>query len=133
MRVLKGEFGKKGYQTVYSFTLINDNGMEISCINYGCIITKIMTPDHYGNFENVVIGHNSLDKYLSDSYFLGAIIGRVAGRIRARTFELDGKAYTLANNENNNHLHGGTKGFNQVLWDAESFENEQEIGCVFSI
>lgn len=132
MKVLKEEFGKKDQQTVYSYTLVNDNGMEISCINYGCIITKIITPDKDGNFENIVLGYESLDEYIKDTYFLGAVIGRVAGRIQAGIFELDGRTYTLAKNENNNHLHGGLKGFNRVIWDAQAFENEQEVGVRFS-
>lgn len=132
MKVLKEEYGKTGNKPVYSYTLVNDNGMEISCINYGCIITKILAPDYEGNYENVVLGYNSLEEYLSDSYFLGAIIGRVSGRIKAGTFELDGETFCLAKNDNNNHLHGGINGFNRIVWDAESFQNEQEIGVRFS-
>ena len=132
MKVLKEEFGRKDNQTVFLFNLINDHGVEIGCINYGCIITKIITPDKYGNFENVVIGYDTLNEYENDTYFLGAAIGRVAGRIKAGSFDLNGQTYTLAKNENNNHLHGGNKGFNQIVWDSEVIFNEQEIGVRFT-
>jgi aldose 1-epimerase len=131
MKALKEECGQIDQKNVYSFTLVNDHGVKISCINYGCIITKVITPDREGNCENIVIGYDTLDEYLTDTYFLGAAIGRIAGRIKAGSFELDGKAYELAKNENNNHLHGGMKGFNRVVWDAEVIEKEQEIGVRF--
>jgi aldose 1-epimerase len=110
MKILKEDFGFTDQKNVYSFTLINDQGVKISCINYGCIITKMITPDREGNCENIVLGYNTLDEYLSDSYFLGAAVGRIAGRIKAGSFELDGKTYQLAKNENGNHLHGGWYG-----------------------
>lgn len=132
MKVVKEEFGSKDNQTVFLFNLINNYGVEIGCINYGCIITKIITPDKDGNFENIVVGYDTLNEYEKDSYFLGAAIGRVAGRIKAGSFELDGHTYSLAQNENNNHLHGGIKGFNQVIWDAEIIESEQEAAVRFT-
>lgn len=132
MNILKEHFGKKDNQTVHQYTIINDHGVEISCINYGCIITKINVPDRNGNYENIVAGYDSLEDYVTDSYFLGAAIGRVSGRIKAASFELDGQTFSLAKNENNNHLHGGIKGFNQIIWDAEVLENEQEAAVRFS-
>jgi aldose 1-epimerase len=132
MRVVKEEFGRVNDQTVFLFHLINDQGVEVGCINYGCIITNVITPDKNGNFENIVVGYNTLKEYVEDSYFLGAAIGRVAGRIKGGSFELDDKPYSLAKNENSNHLHGGINGFNQRLWDAEIIEREQEIGVQFS-
>ena len=132
MKVVKEEFGSKDNQTVFLFNLINNHGVEIGCINYGCIITKIITPDKDGNFENIVVGYDTLNEYEKDSYFLGAAIGRVAGRIKGGSFELDGHTYSLAQNENKNHLHGGIKGFNQVIWDAEIIESEQEAAVRFT-
>lgn len=132
MKILKEDFGSIDQKSVYSFTLVNDQDVRISCINYGCIITKIITPDREGNYENIVLGYTTLDEYLSDSYFLGATIGRIAGRIKAGSFELDGKTYQLAKNENGNHLHGGIKGFNRSVWDAETIENDHEVGVQFS-
>lgn len=81
MKVNKEHFGQISGKTVDIYTLINDSGMSVSCITLGCIITKILTPDRNGEFENVVIGYDSIDEYLEDSYYLGAAIGRFAGRI----------------------------------------------------
>ncbi|MDN3017117.1 galactose mutarotase [Paenibacillus sp. BSR1-1] len=122
MKVIHESFGQIDHQTVSSFTMVNDNGVEVTAINYGCIITKIVVPDKNGNYENVVLGHDSLNDYLKDPYFLGAVVGRVGGRIKGGSFELDGQNYTLAKNDGNNHLHGGIKGFDKVVWDAEVME-----------
>ncbi|SHS67137.1 aldose 1-epimerase [Mycobacteroides abscessus subsp. abscessus] len=132
MKVVKESFGRIHEKTVDVYTLENDHGMSVSCITLGCIITKIMTPDRGGTLENVVIGYDSVDAYLSDSYYLGAVIGRFAGRIAGASFELDGKMYPLAKNNNGNHLHGGLKGFDKVIWDAEVIEHEGEAGVQFS-
>ncbi|WP_223589050.1 aldose epimerase family protein [Neobacillus bataviensis] len=122
MKVIHESFGQIDHQTVLSFTLVNDNGVEVTAINYGCIITKIVVPDKNGNYENVVLGHDSLNDYLKDPYFLGAVVGRVGGRIKGGSFKLDGQSYTLAKNDGNNHLHGGIKGLDKVVWDAEVME-----------
>ncbi|MBO0958699.1 galactose mutarotase [Neobacillus sp. MM2021_6] len=123
MSVIQESFGQLGHQPVYSFTMVNDHGVEVTAINYGCIITKMMVPDQQGNYENIVLGHDTLDEYVNDPYFLGAVVGRVAGRIKGGSFELDGTPFTLARNENKNHLHGGVRGFDKVVWDAEIVED----------
>ncbi|WP_226642939.1 aldose epimerase family protein [Mesobacillus subterraneus] len=128
MEVLKEKFGQFGSQPVHSFTLTNEHGMEVTAINYGCIITKINVPDRDGKFENVVLGHDTLDEYVNDPYFLGAVVGRVAGRLKGGSFELDGKHFTLVQNDNSNHLHGGLKGFDKVVWDAKIIDD----GVLFS-
>ncbi|MBT2734007.1 aldose epimerase family protein [Bacillus sp. ISL-7] len=122
MKVIHDTFGQIDNQTVSSFTLVNDHGVEVTAINYGCIITKIVVQDKYGNYENIVLGHDSLNDYVHDPYFLGAVVGRVGGRIKGGSFELDGNTYTLAKNDGNNHLHGGLRGFDKVVWDAEILE-----------
>ncbi|WP_066054363.1 aldose epimerase family protein [Robertmurraya korlensis] len=132
MKVVKEFFGHINEETVDLYTLENDHGMSVSCMTLGCIITKIMTPDRDGTLENVVIGYDSVDEYLTDSYYLGAVIGRFAGRIAGASFELDGVTYPLAKNNNGNHLHGGLKGFDKVIWDAEVIEREGEAGVQFS-
>jgi aldose 1-epimerase len=131
MKVIQASFGQIDNQNVNSFTLINDHGIEITTINYGCIITKIITPDKHGNYENIVLGYDTLEEYLKNNSFFGAVCGRVAGRIKAGAFELDGQSYSLAKNDNGNHLHGGIKGFDKVLWDAVIIENKHEIGVQF--
>lgn len=104
---------------VDSFTLRNKNGMSITAINYGGIITSICVPDKNGVCENVVLGYNDLKSYLSDNYYLGAIIGRCANRIDNAQFILDGKQYNLAKNDGTNSLHGGKKGFNTKWWNIQ--------------
>jgi aldose 1-epimerase len=132
MKVIQEKWAEIDQQPVISFTMINDHGMEVTCINYGCIITKIVTPDKDENYENVVLGFDQFDPYVTNSSYFGAVIGRVAGRIQNACFELDGKTYTLCKNENNNHLHGGVKGFHRVLWNAVAVEKEEEVGVQFS-
>ncbi|MFC0027642.1 aldose epimerase family protein [Neobacillus cucumis] len=123
MKIIQESFGQIDNQTVFSYTLVNDHGLEVTAINYGCIITKIVAPDRNKNFENIVLGYDTLNEYVKDSSYLGAIAGRVAGRIKDGSFELDGTEYLLAKNDHGNHLHGGIKGFNKVFWDAEIIED----------
>jgi aldose 1-epimerase len=123
MTVLQESFGQIGSQPVYSFTLKNDRGLTVTAINYGCIITEINVPDQEGNYENIVLGHDTIEEYLTDPYFLGAVVGRVAGRIKGASFELDGKTYTLAKNDHRNHLHGGVKGFDKVVWNSKILDD----------
>lgn len=132
MKVLNGDFGEIDGQTVRDFTIENDNGMAVKCINYGCIITEILVPDKDGQLENIVLGFDSMGEYLEHSPYFGAVVGRVAGRIKNGEFELDGKKYILPKNENPNHIHGGPKGFSHVLWDAEVIEHSDEAGITFS-
>ncbi len=102
------------------YTLTNKNGVEIEITNYGGIVTSIRVPDINGEFDNVVLGFDSLKKYIGDNDpFLGALIGRYGNRIADASFTLDGTEYQLAANDGDNHLHGGETGYNDVLWDAE--------------
>lgn len=110
------------------YTLTNDKNMSISVLNYGGIITKIMVPDRYGMKENVVLGYKNYKDYESNPNYFGALIGRVAGRIQDATFTLNNKSYSLEKNNGENHQHGGSDGFHQVIWDVESFQLEDKIG-----
>jgi len=101
------------------FTLSNEQNVKVSITNYGGIVTSIRTPDKNGTMENVVLGFDSLEPYLDGTPYFGAIIGRYGNRIANGRFELNGTEYTLATNDGENHLHGGLKGFDKVLWDAE--------------
>ncbi|MHC1762574.1 MAG: aldose epimerase family protein [Negativicutes bacterium] len=117
---------------VYEYTLKNANGLEVSCLDYGCAVTKIMTPDRGGNFENIVLGFQDLAAYEKNPIFAGVVVGRVAGRIKGAKFELDGKTHILTCNEGENQLHGGMKGFHKVLWNAEIIDQEKETTLQFS-
>jgi len=107
-------------QDVQLVTLKNDNGIEVKITNYGGTVTSILAPDAEGNFENIVLGFDDLDKYLAGTPYFGALIGRYGNRIAEGKFTLDGEAYQLDVNDGENHLHGGVKGFDKVLWDIES-------------
>jgi len=101
------------------YILANKNGLEMSVTNYGAIIVSLHVRDRDGKLTDVVLGHNNIDEYLSsEEPYFGAVCGRVANRIAKGRFTLDGKEYQLAINNGPNHLHGGLKGFNAVVWDA---------------
>ena len=106
-------------EVVEQYTLQNSEGMEVKIITYGGRITSLTAPDKKGDFENVVLGFGSLEQYLEDNPFFGALIGRYGNRIAQGKFTLDEEEYTLAQNDGENHLHGGEKGFDQVIWTAE--------------
>ncbi|MFZ7943370.1 aldose epimerase family protein [Neobacillus sp. 19] len=131
MKLVDKVFGLYAGEPVIEYSLVNDSGMTVSFLNYGCVITEIIVPDRHGNFENVVLGFDELEDYLELSPYFGAVVGRVAGRIKGAGFELDGKEYLLAENEHPNHLHGGRKGFSSVIWQAEKIETEQAVGVKF--
>ncbi|PKR83785.1 aldose epimerase family protein [Heyndrickxia camelliae] len=132
MDISKANFGILDGQEVIAFTLVNDSGMSVTCLNYGCIITKILVPDRYGKMENVVLGFDSVEEYLQHSPYFGAVVGRVAGRIKGASFELDGESFQLTANEHGNHIHGGIKGFSHVIWEAADFQEDGEIGIVLT-
>ncbi|WP_462413094.1 aldose epimerase family protein [Neobacillus sp. Marseille-QA0830] len=132
MKIDNQVFGQYDGQPVIEYSLTNDSGMTVSCLNFGCVITKILAPDREGNVENVVLGFDNMEDYLKWSPYFGAVVGRVAGRIQGASFELEGKTYHLTLNEGENHLHGGKKGFNSVIWQAEPIQDEQAVGVQFS-
>jgi aldose 1-epimerase len=119
MRAIKETFGEFEGKKVDLHTLKNAHGMEVKITNYGGIVTSIKVPDKNNKFDDVVLGFNNLKDYLGNNPFFGAVIGRYANRIGNAKFILEGKEYTLAKNNWANTLHGGVKGFDKVLWDAE--------------
>ena len=106
-------------QAVEIFTLTNASGIELKAIGYGGIITSLRVPDRNGKLDDIVLGFDRLDDYLKDHPFFGAIIGRYGNRIARGQFTLGGRAYKLATNNPPNHLHGGNKGFDKVMWKVE--------------
>ncbi|MFC0473321.1 aldose epimerase family protein [Halalkalibacter kiskunsagensis] len=132
MRITKEPFGQLQGTNVNAYTLMNNQGFQVTALDYGCIITKIIAPDKDGNLENVVLGFDSLGEYQEHSPYFGAVIGRVAGRINKGEFELNGKSYTLPQNDGKNHLHGGNVGFDKVIWNTQIIEREDEVGLKFN-
>ena len=119
MTVTKRVFGTgPNGEEVYLYTLRNNHGVEVSITNYGGAITSILAPDRNGVFGDVVLGYDTLDDYMKNPRYLSALIGRFANRIDRGRFSLDGVEYQLAQNNGENHLHGGPKGFDKRVWNA---------------
>lgn len=112
-------WGTADGKPVMLYTLTNVNGTKVKITNYGGTVTSWVTKDKAGNMSDVVMGYDSLAPYLQASPYFGAIIGRYGNRIAKGSFTLDGKTFKLAANDGPNHLHGGTKGFDKVVWDAQ--------------
>ena len=112
---------------IYSFTLKNKRGVEVKILNFGGIITSIKTPDKRGRIENITLGYDSLQHYIDDNSYLGAIIGRYGNRIANGKFILGDTLYTLAKNNPPNHLHGGYMGFDKMIWKATSKINKDSV------
>lgn len=106
-------------QEVQEYTLKNEQGMQVSVINYGGRITHLIAPDKNGTFADVVVGFDSLPQYQKENPYFGALIGRYGNRIANGKFSLDGKEYQLPINNSPNSLHGGDKGFDKVFWQIE--------------
>lgn len=115
-------------ETVTQYVMRNANGMEVSIITFGGIITSLKVPDKNGVIGDVVLGYDSLQPYVDDQYYLGALIGRYGNRIGGATFTLDGKSYSLDANDGKNHLHGGYQGFNKKNWHATAFQKGKTLG-----
>jgi len=114
--------------TLYSFT--NGSGLEVSIMNYGGIVTHLKVPDKDGVVEDVVLGFDRLADYEAGSPYFGALVGRYGNRIAQGKFTLNGTEYTLAKNNGENSLHGGLKGFDKVVWDAETFNSSDGAGLI---
>ena len=118
--VTRAAFGKLADGTaVESYTLRNAHGVEVKAITYGAIITSLRVPDRAGKFGDIVLGHDDLAGYVDKPAYFGAVVGRYGNRIAKGRFTLDGKTYTLATNNGPNHLHGGVRGFDKVVWKAD--------------
>lgn len=125
---------RKDFQTVVDgkntdlFVLKNKNGLEMTVTNYGARVVEFFAPDRSGNFEDIVLGHDNIDKYVNftGERFLGATIGRFGNRIADGRFTLDGVDYQLTINDGPNSLHGGEKGFDRVVWDTKQI-NPQKL------
>jgi len=109
---------------IYEYTLKNDSGVSVSIINYGGIITSIRAPDSNGKEGDIVLGFDNLDGYLKGHPYFGALIGRHGNRIAKGKFKLDDLEFNLATNNGPNHLHGGIKGFDKVVWNVEVQEDK---------
>jgi aldose 1-epimerase len=119
-------------QDVTAYTLTNDNNITATLIDYGAILVSLETPDRDGDTADIVLGCDTVDCYATKSPYFGATIGRYANRIAGGKFSIDGTEYTLVQNNGPNHLHGGTLGYDKVVWSAEEVEVEDGVGVTFS-
>ncbi len=120
-------FGTVDGQQVDIYTLKNSSGMTVKIMTYGGIIQSIEVPDRKGRFDNVTLGFDNLDDYVTSSPYFGSITGRYANRIAEGKFTLDGVEYQLATNNGPNHLHGGVKGFDKRVWDATEVVRKNSV------
>ena len=117
----KAYYGSIGTDSVFQFTLKNAKGTEVKILNYGGAVTNILVADKNGQMGDVVLGFDSLPGYIqTGNPYFGCLVGRYANRIANGKFSLEGKTYTLAGNNDGNHLHGGLKGFDKVIWNVDA-------------
>jgi aldose 1-epimerase len=129
----KISFGKTTEGTeVFLYALHNKNGMEARITNYGGIVVSLVVPDRAGKTADIVLGFDSLASYIKDSPYFGSLIGRYGNRIWHGTFELNGASYKLATNNGANHLHGGVKGFDKVVWSVDEQQSKPGESLVLS-
>lgn len=129
----KSVFGKLADGTpVELYTLTNAKGIVAKVMTYGAVMTELDVPDRNGKISDITLGFDNLEQYTGEHPYFGSTIGRVANRIAKGKFTLDGKDYTLAVNNGVNALHGGIKGFNRVIWQAEPIQGKKEVSVKFS-
>jgi aldose 1-epimerase len=128
-KIEKQPFGKTENLTpVDLYTLTNDKGVEARITTYGGIVVSLKVPDRNARLGDVVLGYENLEGYLTSSSYFGALIGRYGNRIAKGSFQLGGTPYQLAQNNGDNHLHGGVVGFDKVIWKAKELWGEDEVG-----
>ncbi len=129
MSITKADFGTtKDGQKADLYTLTNANGLVAKITNYGGTVTELWVPDRDGKLGDILLGFDNVKDYEEKSPYFGCLIGRYGNRIGKGKFTLDGKEYTLAANNDENHLHGGLKGFDKVVWDAEPVKSSSSVG-----
>jgi aldose 1-epimerase len=126
---MKSKFGKMpDGREVELYTLTNASGMKARIMTYGAILVSLEVPDRNSKLGDITLGYDTLDGYIKESPYFGAIVGRYANRIARGRFTLNGVEYRLATNDGKNHLHGGDRGFDKVIWNAEPVKQEGAIG-----
>ncbi|AKL97312.1 aldose 1-epimerase Mro [Clostridium aceticum] len=128
MDIFQTQIGVYKDQDVMAYTMVNDHGMTVEVLNLGGIITKILTPDQQGRYENVVLAYENIEDFYINPVYFGAIIGRTAGRIANGFVEIEGVSYKLYINNNKNTLHGGKEGFHLKMWEVKTMIDETSVG-----
>jgi len=130
--ITEAPYGTVGGKEVKLYTLKNKNGLVLKVTNYGGIVTELHTPDKAGKMADIVLGYDKLDDYVKATPYFGAVIGRVANRIKNAQFSLEGKTFKLDANNDKNILHGGKVGWDKVIWTAEPSETPDGPSIKFS-
>jgi len=125
-------YGQIAGVPVHRFTLKNAAGGLLRLINYGAAVTELHVPDRHGQLDDVVLGYDTLEGYLQGTGFLGATVGRFANRIRNGRFELDDQKFQLEANDPPHHLHGGARGWDKLLWQAQIVDAAGGASVTFS-
>ncbi len=118
--ITQKDWGTADDKPVHLYTLTNSNGVQVGISDYGGTVTSFIVPDKNGNRQNVVLGFDDIAGYLAKPPYFGATVGRYGNRIAKGKFTLNGQTYNLVTNNGENHLHGGNKGFDKVVWTAGS-------------
>jgi aldose 1-epimerase len=137
LAIEKAPFGTVDGKAVDLYTLTNAKGVEMKVTNYGGTVTSLKVPDKAGQMGDIVLGFNDAAGYVGPAFlkanpYFGAIIGRYGNRIGGAKFTLEGKECTLAKNNGPNNLHGGSKGFDKVIWDAKEIKGKTSVGLEFT-
>ncbi|KAI4356999.1 hypothetical protein L6164_000977 [Bauhinia variegata] len=106
---------------------LRKGNFRLKLTNYGATIISLMVPDKHGNVADVVLGYDDIESYKNDTVYFGCVVGRVANRIGGAQFTLDGKTYKLPANDGKNTLHGGTKGYGDVIWTVKTHKEDSHI------
>ncbi|MES2890666.1 MAG: aldose epimerase family protein [Bacteroidota bacterium] len=125
--ITKAAFGETDGKEVFLYTLTNAKGTQVKITNYGGIVTSWVAADKDGKTSSIVLGFDSLSGYLAKPPYFGALIGRYGNRIAKGKFKLDSTEYTLATNNDANHLHGGNKGFDKVVWESSTSSDSTAV------
>ena len=129
---VQAAWGQTGDGSVEIYTLTNVHGVEARIMTYGATLVSLKAPDRAGHLKNIVLGFDSLEPYLGAKAYYGATVGRYANRIAKARFTLDGKTYQLAANDGPNTLHGGIRGFDKRIWQAEPLAASDGNGVRFT-
>ncbi|MBD9701526.1 galactose mutarotase [Streptomyces sp. ID01-12c] len=125
---MKELFGRLADGTEVHRWSLENGGTRLKVLSYGGIVQSLEVPDAEGRYANVSLGFDTLEKYVADSPYFGALIGRYGNRLAGGRFTLDGEAYELSVNDGANSLHGGADGFDKVVWQVEPFARDSEVG-----
>lgn len=133
MKITKDPFGTSDDgHAAHLFTCTSDGGLILKLCDFGAHIIAVEVPDRDGDLANITLGFNSFDGYQRRHPYFGSTVGRFCNRIARGQFSLDGMEYSLAINNDPNHLHGGVRGFDRFVWDAQEISKDDEVGVQFS-